>query len=153
MKMVDLIPFEPEHILRVNLRGDEATSAQYKDSMYEWAKVCHANGPSFTAVEGDKILCCAGLKVVKEGVGEGWMVLAEEGTDKKYAKNVYVQTLLHLGEMIKDLNLHRIQAWVRCDFPLGVKFLEGMGFEREGIMRKYDVDKMDCYLYSLIVEE
>ena len=150
MNLVDLSPFDPDHVLKIHLRDDEATSPQYRTMMHEWAKFCHASGPSFTAVEGDLILCCVGLKVIKEGVAEAWMVLSKEGTDRKYLRAMYFQVSTHMKELMRDLNLHRVQAWVREDFHAGARYAEVLGFKKEGVMRKYDIDKTDCFLYSFV---
>ena len=40
-------------------------------------------------------------------------------------------------------NYHRIQASVRADFKAGVRFAEFLGFQAEGVMRKFDVAKTD----------
>lgn len=149
MKFVEVVPFLPEHLMEIHLRDDQPVSDEYKKRMYEWGKVNHENGPGFTGKDGDLILCCAGLKVFRTGVAEAWMVMSSEVAKGIYTRQAYEQVRAYLLFLMKDLGLDRVQAWVRSDFPVGCKYAEMMGMEREGMMRKYDKGA-DCYLYAIV---
>jgi hypothetical protein len=50
----------------------------------------------------------------------------------------------------KDHKVKRLQAYVRTDFPEGVRLVEHLGFERESIMKNFIGDK-DATMYRRII--
>jgi len=48
---------------------------------------------------------------------------------------------------------HRIEATCDVDYEAGVRFLERLGFEREGLMRRYSPGGQDNYLYARVRDE
>ncbi len=49
-----------------------------------------------------------------------------------------------------NLNITRMQAWARADKPFILKYNKLLGFEVEGLMRKFDPAGVDCYLLSIV---
>jgi RimJ/RimL family protein N-acetyltransferase len=47
-------------------------------------------------------------------------------------------------------NLQRLEINVRSDYLIGKRFAEKLGFEPEGIMRKYGFDGSDYILYARV---
>jgi len=74
-----------------------------------------------------------------KGVGEGWAILAPRARGPAVIR-AFKETfkLIQIAH-----NYHRIQASVRSDFAVGIRFAEWMGFEQEGVMQKYDDQKND----------
>jgi RimJ/RimL family protein N-acetyltransferase len=66
---------------------------------------------------------------------------------KRYAYETIIE---HLIKVASDLNLRRIQAHCDVNVPKAVKFLEQIGFQREGLMRGYGEDGSDHYLYAIV---
>ena len=106
----------------------------------------------YTAIYESAIVAIGGLQVRWEGVGLMWLMLTADC--KKYG----IYSLLALEAikekveyLIEKNNLWRAEAAVRTDFPQAIKMVEFLGFEREGLMRKYYPDKTDAWLYSRII--
>ena len=55
------------------------------------------------------------------------------------------------NELVIEHGLHRIQAAVRADWPEAQRFAEFMGFENEGLMRKFGQDKTDYIRYARVL--
>ncbi len=135
-----LVPFRKEHL---------------PDADPAWLDVAVSCGPSLTGVRGDEILFCMGLTVVKQGVAEAWIVVPDRDKVKDLASARFIvkSASYWIRFSMKDLGLRRVAAWVRCDIPSHVKWVEMLGFMREGIMHRFDRDGGDCYLYAMIRED
>ncbi len=112
----------------------------------ETEKWC-AEAKGFSVVLDGKLVCCAGIIKQREGVGLAWALYPSDiGTyhiDPRITRD-------KLNELIEENGYWRVEATVRCDFPVGADYLRWMGFEREGRMKKHEPDKTDSYLYSIV---
>lgn len=119
--------------------------AEATDEIWELSKAREAVGLAYTGTVNGEVVGCAGLDLFWPGVGEVWLLLCETSMP------IRTITVLKEGlkELIKENNLHRIQCHIRHDLPKGVKLVEHLGFEFEGIAKKFTHDKMDCFMYSI----
>ena len=126
-----IVPFEPWHVRLLEGRKAE------RESTYDIGWQAHqvGNYPGLTLVVADKPIACAGLVTMWPGVAEAWAYLSPAVEHRAVALHRQVKRALLMGE--RHLNLHRIQAAVRCDFVVGYRWLERLGFEPEGLMHKY----------------
>lgn len=94
---------------------------------------------------------CVGAYGVIEmwaGVARVWALFSAELVAK-------YPTLLAL-HIKKDLQraewfgFHRIEATTGAEHKMGITFLEWLGFEQEGLMRKYTPARTDMYLYAKV---
>jgi len=78
--------------------------------------------------------------------------------DRDYRRKGYMHEALELGNrvMFREMSMHRIEAIVMPDNTASIALLEGLGFEREGLLR----DKIylngrweDHYQYALLNPE
>ena len=53
--------------------------------------------------------------------------------------------------MIKDNNIHRLQCVVKADWSEAQKFIEFLGWENEGFMKKYSKDGEDYFRYAKVI--
>lgn len=111
---------------------------------------------TFTGIYNDEIVGFGGIQLYWEGVGEGWLLLtANAGKFLKsysFQKDLLILVRTSLGKLIKNFNLWRVQASVRCDNSMAINFAEHLGFTRNALLEKYCPDKKDAYLYSLLKE-
>jgi RimJ/RimL family protein N-acetyltransferase len=121
-----LYPENTKHFMGLNLQG--------------WAK---------TALFEDKIMGIGGVIMHWPGVGEGWFALSKHAGEYKQAMVLCVIEVMDAA--IAELKLHRLEAIVRVDFTECEKLLKKCGFVCEGRMRQYTQDKIDAYLYVLII--
>lgn len=142
-----LVPFDPWHLVQMK-RKETPDGVSFLSIAQLLAKGKEKmNGPSYTLFNDDgRIVGCGGLVVLWNGVGEGWGVPAD--IIKDYGKEVYEASLNFIAEQRNVF--HRIQATVVCGFEIGEKYLTALGFEYEGILRKYGADGKDHKMFSIV---
>jgi RimJ/RimL family protein N-acetyltransferase len=148
--VVEIVPFIVHDLIEL-MRGDltEFTLKKSDEIARQRGEFYLSRGPCFTAREDGKVVGAGGLLIMWPGVGEGWMLANKDAAlrHKKYAYEVVIE---HILKLACELNLRRIQAHVDVNVPAAVKFAEQLGFQREGLMRKYGEDGSDHYLYAIV---
>ena len=141
--MIEVVQYEPAHLRRMALQQQQReVSGWLKDGYAE--ALATAPGLSYAVLRGEEVLACAGLHQVWAGRVVAWALLAEHlGTAFIYLHSA-VKRCLEIAPA------HRIEAYVDCEFTTGAKWVERLGFEREGRMRAFGIDRRDFYLYSMV---
>lgn len=144
-----IVPFEPWHIKAMKGREFEnSLISLYKDNL-DYLLYNYANfGIAYTGIVDDKIIGSGGVLKLWDGVGEAWVFSSIYFEENK--RQVYTQVKKFLQLIIDNADYHRIQASIKCDYDVAVRFIEKLGFEREGLMKKYGMDKSDYYRYSRV---
>ncbi len=143
LKDLRMIPFEPRHLCSVVPRQEDQ-----KPPEIMWS-VLHKGGPAWTGMVDDRILFCAGILILWEGVAEAWSFCDEEAS--RYPREVLKYQVEYLNRMIKERKLHRVQAHVLSSWRSAYRFMERLGFKRECLMRKYGANSEDYYLYGRVI--
>jgi len=146
--MIELRPFEIEHAMQILVRPEQY-SEKNRGDFEKWAKINKEGGPAYSAFYGETLLACAGIRIMWDGVGEAWAIFSKEIIHFK--KSAYVITRRELDRIITENNLHRVQAHADANFPLASRFLEGLGFECECLMKKFQPNGNNSYLYSKVM--
>ncbi len=154
--MIRSVPCTIDHMMEI--RGDAREKNVAAFSMFtEWAARYLKEGPAIAAIETDdgRVLGCGGVRLLWSGTGEAWILLSLDAIAKStqeqfshYRKSAYTIA----GDLLNDIcgDLTRIQAHVRADDEIGIRFVERLGFVREGLMRKFGPDGSDHYLYAIV---
>ena len=53
-------------------------------------------------------------------------------------------------EWVEHKELWRVQANVRADWPLAIRFARFIGMEREGLMKKFGPEQADYFRYAWV---
>lgn len=110
-----------------------------------YAENCEISGEGFSFFWKGELLGCAGVHDYTPGIGEAWaMYPADIGSyhiDPQIARN-------RMNEIIEKRGYRRVRATCRRDFPAGMSYLRYLGFVVEGIMRNYEIDGQDAFLYG-----
>jgi len=88
-----------------------------------------------TAWHEGEIVGIGGIVKLWDGVAEAWFIMSKKGATMPYRVANCTDQLF--DEVMVDRNLHRMQASVSTLDPKAVRFARWIGFEPEGIMRKY----------------
>ena len=51
---------------------------------------------------------------------------------------------------LRTTDMRRLETQVFIDWPPGPRWVELLGFEREGLMRRYTPDNRDAWLYAKV---
>jgi hypothetical protein len=139
-----IVQFEPEHLKLLLLQPSQAIM-QPTLSSPDYAQSLRDAGPAYSLVDGDVVFASAGFIPQWENRAVAWALIAEEvGTH---------MVMLHKA-VRRALTMHtyrRVETAVACNFPQGHRWAELLGFEREGRMRAFTPDGMDCDLYARVV--
>lgn len=134
--MIRAVPYEEEHFMKLELR-----------SCHKTENIEGVAGPAMTFVlsDGTPIAIFGGTETVK-GIFSAWGILSDLCT--KYPKELS-QNALHLIEFLfEKKEVRRVQITVRTDYPPGKRWAEFLGFECEGVMKKYGFDNTDYWLMA-----
>ncbi len=110
--------------------------------------VDHKNTVAWTMKEGDKILCCGGFVIECPGVATQWAYFGDEA--RGYGRQIVKFARQNLGEMIEKYDLRRVQAFCRADRAEYRRFIEMMGFEYEGCLKRAASNGEDLLMYGRI---
>jgi hypothetical protein len=101
-------------------------------------------GEARTIWVGGEILCICGYVNLHPGCVEVYTYMSQNVT--LYPK----QLLKGMREVLKECDeFARVQTSVVADSDVSVRFIERLGFEREGLMRKY-IHGIDYYRYARV---
>ena len=142
---MQVIKFLPEHLKKLHLRDYEKG---YTDLLAR--KVRTIEGPAFTLVhangQGVEYIYSAGIEIIWNGVGHAWVIMSD--LIKRYPLTITKTTKKYLEKLMKEYNLHRVQADVIEGFIEAEAWLGTLGFEYEGPMMKYGFNGENYFRYA-----
>lgn len=140
-------PFVPEDYLTI--AGQQAMT---------WCDLGRAaadagrGGPAFTlTVDGAPAACAGVILFPYPGVGHAWAIIGEAG--RAHGMALTRAVVRGLAQIIRTHQLRRVEAEVVADFERGRQWLEWMGFEEEGLMRRRGPNGIDMFRYALLPKE
>lgn len=142
-----VIDFKPEHFGQFILRGYDRSPIEVFPDLKIRAEQLNGS-PAYTGLVNGEIIGCAGVQIQWPGVGEAWMMVST--LIEKYPLFVHRSVKKALIEIQEQYQLQRIQTTVLADFETAHKWVERLGFQCEGIMRKFGPDGSDHYRYALL---
>ena len=100
--------------------------------------------------KNESLVCIAGVNFLRPGVGEVWIIPSAfvDVYRCEFFKSIY---RLINNYLLDRCGLHRVEMAIEVGWEKGVKWAEKLGFELEGIMRAYDHNYRDHYLFSKVV--
>ena len=148
MSEVFVTEFQPKHLddilVRDELRKDTNILNGFLDNFDEGDPDTKIYSMAFE----EKIVAVCGIQRLREGVAEIFIVTASA---IKLAGPDFTETCRGLlGKHVAEWQLHRVEGYVREDFDIGIRWAETMGFEREGLLKKFGEDKSNSYLYARV---
>ncbi len=97
----------------------------------------------------DTVIAIVGLNRLRVGVGEVWLICSKFVNEIPYAFFRFIDQLINIFVM-ELMGLHRVQMAVDCRLPKNVKWAKTLGFQYEGLMKRYDLEGNDHYLYAKV---
>lgn len=141
--MMYVIPYRHFHI--ASLAIQEAQSSMSDIINPEYSKALELAGPAWTIMDGDQVMACAGLAKQWSNRAQAWTILSKYVTGTKFVR-------LHkmVARFLDMQDFTRIEMTVDHGFVQGHRWAELLGFQWEGLMRKYNPDGQDCDLYARV---
>lgn len=121
---------------------------------YPWVKeaidVAIDTGHAYGCLVGDndELIGFGIVELVATGIAQ-IMIITSKLVEKYPITMVKVcRAMIEL--IFQHYKLHRLQAFVQTDYKVASRFAEHVGFELEGCMKMFTVDKKDTYLYAIV---
>ena len=134
MTKKEIKPYVPEHLEMMELNE----STKIAVGIYgtdKFSKIIYGNGPAMTGFVDGKPVCIAGITMMWNGVGEAWALMAEGFEKHKFF--IHRNVVRFMNKEIIMNNIKRLQASADINHSKAIVWLEHLGFETEGRMRKY----------------
>jgi len=96
-----------------------------------------------------KVEACLGMMVLWEGNADVWTFASKKCKDHPIAFHKAVARILDAYQ--NGLGAKRVSAGTPSSFTEGCRWLESLGFNREGKMLKYGPDGSDWWLYARVI--
>lgn len=138
-----IVPFEPEHFEKLILQPSQAIMQPFLSDR-EYATNLARAGQAFTAIDGNDVVCCAGVIAQHPLRAIAWAVVSKD------AGTHFVQLTKAIKRFLELTGYKRIETAVSTDFEQGHRWAKLLGFEREGTMKSYAPNGDDYDLYARI---
>ncbi len=143
-----LIQFEIEHFDRMELDKEGFVSRGNRALFEAYPKI----GPAITLLNDSfEVIACAGVLIPWEGFGEFWMIPGV--LVPKYKKSVWKEAKLFIKDSRERFNLRRIQATIRENDQRAIRWIERLGFQKEGLLRCFGMDGENHFMYARVNDE
>lgn len=107
-----------------------------------------ASGICTTVIWRTRPVAIFGSVQMWRGVHETWAIINDEARQRP-------KQMVKIGRQFVDVvkkyyDLHRQQIYVRADDDRAIRYAKALGFDGEGLMRRYTADQCDSYLMSRV---
>ena len=134
--MIEVIPFEPEHIFGMKPLIKDGELEQALTNM-EYLKCLKQYGIAYSGFTKDGICVgAAGVRQINLKTFEGWAILSEDS--HKNIKSIIRAVDLFIQNHFKFDVADRFQATVKLSYEKGHRFAKLLKFEPEGILKNYE---------------
>lgn len=139
--------FAPDDVLALDVQPSQRGQLGIYEPVLDLThgRMLEASGPAWTAVQGERVLCCAGFG---EAFGTAhaycWALLGRGLGGAHFALRRFI------AERMAEAPYRRIEAMVRAGCKAEVQWVELLGFEREGLLRAWGPKGEDHLVYALV---
>lgn len=130
-EMTDLLEIQPSKVFR--------SEQAFLNTRSQFGHTILIDGKPVAAMGGN---------VIWPGVAEVWAFMSDDIRKNPLGVTRIARDLLSSYEGAQ--HLHRMQCYVRPDFPMAVRWAETLGFVREGLLRKIGHDGTDQWLMGRV---
>lgn len=144
-----IIPFEAPHIRLIRNVDESKFYGISNEQMIRYSHEAQKSGPAWTVITDGEVILCGGAKIVMPGMGEAWTYFSEDIHSHALAVHRIVKKMLQF--IIDEHKLRRIQAISKETVPDAGRWLEALGFQKEGVLRKFGPEGDNFVLYARVM--
>jgi hypothetical protein len=134
-----IIPYEPQHLLMIKPQPSQESLERTPERAAQLAQY-----ESFTGVVGDRVVAIGGLVELNPIRAYLYLIVTDE------IQHQWTQ-LYRVARRLIDLALNDyIRLETLSAFPEADRWLELIGFQFEGVMRRAGPDGCDAKMYSIV---
>lgn len=135
--------FTPVDLHKLSLQdAQKIVQDDFSDPDYAFSLM--QNGEVYTIENQAGVIACLGFIRYSESHIRVWALLSSNM--KKYLSFIHWK----INRWLNSSNFQRIDATVDCEFPQAIRWIELLGFTREGRMKKFTPEGRDVYLYARV---
>lgn len=138
-----IVPFKPEHLEVLALQQEQEYMRPYL-GIIGYGKWLAVEGKSFTGMDGERVLFCAGVLPMWEGRGEAWALFSSD------LQRHFLKIHNAVRRFFAICDVRRIEANVQADSECARRWMRMLGFEPEGNMPGYWPDGRDAVRYARV---
>lgn len=151
--MIQSVRFEVRHLEEIEPRDyDRMFLGEFRD-LEVLGHALADGGPAVSFLGDGGVLGAAGILRLQRGVGEAWLTLSAAFPAARPNRRWAELTQLLNEELTRQMPdpFHRLQTAIPNGFAPGHRFAGRLGFEPEGIMRRYGPDGSDFQRFARTV--
>lgn len=137
-----VIPYQPEHLETMEVQTAQEDALGHVDRRY--CEDLKGSGEAYSLEKDGTIYCCVGLVPMWHNNGLVWAFLSKD------ARKYMITITRVVSRLLEEKDYTRLQTHVVADFKQGSRWMEMFGFKNEGLMKKYDPEGNDCYMYARV---
>lgn len=136
--MLVIVDFRPVHLARMRAQSAQMAEIKHPEAL------AMPYGHSWTALDGEEPIACAGLVEVWEGRAYAWALLSEYAGPHLFTLTRVIRSRL------ASLRYRRVEMAVDAGFAAGCRWAQMLGFRRETPepMRGYLPNGHAAWLYA-----
>jgi len=147
-KKVEIFEFHPDHLEVMDIREEEIQGVMTLPDSYErFLMMSKLSIDAATFTYGNTMLFCSGYYQLWPGVLECWLVPSKQVEEHKFTFCRLLKN--YINNIIKDKKCHRFQTTTPND-ETHHRWMEFIGFRKEGVMKQYTHTKQDYCMYARI---
>lgn len=145
---IEVAMFHPRHLEVAELREHERELLNgIADIEKQLGTLMRNSRVALTFMYGGRVITCAGFVEMWPGVAELWQIPT---VHVEKCKLTFAKTLKKYTEgAAKDFGYHRLQTSCPVD-PLHDRWMEFLGFTKEGTMKQYTYLKQDYSIFGRV---
>ncbi len=144
--MIRLIDFKADHAEELFEKNTSLATADSKYTLPHWIRRMEREDRAFSLIDNGHLVVSGGIFPIWNGTGEAWLIPSDD--IPKYKLQIIKTLKNHIKTITEEDELHRLQATVRDDFDVAKRFIEFLGFKREGLLKNFGPDRCDHIMYS-----
>lgn len=141
--MIEIVPFKPEHLVRLRLQATQAT-AQAQMTLEHGKQLAECPGIAKTALVDGEPIVCAGMIELFKGRAYAWSYIGE--TAARHWKTIHRAVMIAL----ESARWHRVEMTIDVRNPDAKRWAHRLGFDFEGVMRKWTSDGRDVEMWARV---
>lgn len=138
-------PYSREYLEKYTPREVEKEDPNWKEDVHELA----VKGVTTVIFYEDVPIMFLGHVVISPGVAECWSLIGEEMKEDSFFLTRFVSR--YVDSLMALYKWRRFQCVVDSNYPDHERFVQLLGFQKEGLMRKLGPMGQDMWLYSRVV--
>lgn len=143
-----LVEFQFEHLELFDWRDEERKMYNVGSEFVNALLMAEKKGECFTAMHDGRIIVIGGIIPNSAKTGYAFTLFSKHADKAPISAAKTVRRMF--GRMVEDMGLHRVTTYNLVEATAHHKWCEWLGFEREGIIKKFDDEGKDYVQYGRV---